>query len=142
MSLTENSLEKQPRIIRTKYIRVAVNTTHPTFMSFVYAVPYDQKIVIGDLVHVPFGRLVLQGIVTDGPFDTPGYNPSEVRFIEATVSSIPRVSRLRMYLADWLQKTYITPLWNAYSVFLPPGSNEKSIAFLKSNKYIDQHDLE
>ena len=142
MSLTENSLEKQPRIIRTKYIRVAVNTTHPTFMSFVYAVPYDQKIVIGDLVHVPFGRLVLQGIVTDGPFDTPGYNPSEVRFIEATVSSIPRVSRLRMYLADWLQKTYITPLWNAYSVFLPPGSNEKSIAFLKSNKNIDQHDLE
>ena len=59
MSLIENSLEKSPRIIRKKYIRVAVNTAHPTFMSFAYAIPYDQKIMIGDVVHVPFGRLVL-----------------------------------------------------------------------------------
>ena len=142
MSLIENSLEKSPRIIRKKYIRVAVNTAHPTFMSFAYAIPYDQKIMIGDLVHVPFGRLVLQGIVTDGPFDTPGYNPSEVRFLETTVSSIPNVSKLRMHLAEWLQKTYLTPLWNAYSVFLPPGSNESPITFLRSNKNIDQQDLE
>ena len=103
MSSLENSYEKNSRIIRTKYIRVAVNTAHPTFISFAYAVPFDQKIMIGDVVHVPFGRLVLQGIVTDGPFDTPGYDPSAVRFLETTVSSVPSVSELRVNLAKWLQ---------------------------------------
>ncbi|MDA1147488.1 MAG: hypothetical protein DWG75_02020, partial [Chloroflexi bacterium] len=110
---------------RSRYVKVAVNSGRPTYLTFSYAVPADREIAPGEVVHAPFGRQTLQGIVVDGPIDTPGYNPSEVRPLEPPLEGAPRVTPARMELARWLQEYYLSPPWEAHSVFLPPGAGER-----------------
>src|SRR5690606_5955483 len=105
---------------RLKYVKVAVNAGRPTYLTFSYSVPADREIAPGEVVHVPFGRRTLQGIVVEGPFDTPGYNPEEVRPLEPPVEGAPRISAERMALAGWLADYYLAPPWEAHAVFLPP----------------------
>jgi primosomal protein N' (replication factor Y) len=110
---------------RPRYVRVAVNAGRPTFLTFSYAVPIDREIAPGEVVHAPFGRQTLQGIVVDGPLDTPGYDPSGVRPLEPTIEGAPRVTPNRMQLADWLRGYYLAPPWEAHALFLPPGAGER-----------------
>ena len=110
---------------RPRYVKVAVNAGRPTFLTFSYAVPADREIAPGEVVHAPFGRQTLQGIVVDGPVDTPGYDRSEVRPLEPPLDGAPRVSPDRMELAAWLQRYYLAPPWEAHAVFLPPGAGER-----------------
>ncbi len=110
---------------RARYVKVAVNAGRPTYLTFSYAVPLDREIAPGEVVHAPFGRQTLQGIVVDGPIDTPGYDPSEVRPLEPPLEGAPRVTADRMELAGWLQEYYLAPPWEAHAVFLPPGAGER-----------------
>ena len=110
---------------RPRYVKVAVNAGRPTYLTFSYAVPADREIAPGEVVHAPFGRQTLQGIVVDGPHDMPGYNPSEVRPLEPPLEGAPRVGAARMELAGWLQDYYLAPPWEAHAVFLPPGAGER-----------------
>jgi primosomal protein N' (replication factor Y) len=125
---------------RARYVRVAVNSGHPTFLTFSYAVPIDRDIAPGEVVHAPFGRQTLQGIVIDGPLDTPGYDPSEVRPLEPAIEDAPRVTPDRMQLADWLQHYYLTPPWEAHALFLPPGAGERPETFLVRTPNVAQPD--
>src|SRR5690606_30167372 len=95
-----------------------------------YSVPAEREIAPGEVVHVPFGRRTLQGIVVEGPFDTPGYNPEEVRPLEPPVEGAPRILPERMELARWLQDYYLAPPWEAHALFLPPGAGERPRAFV------------
>ena len=110
---------------RPRYVKVAVNSGRPTYLTFSYSVPADREIVPGEVVHAPFGRQTLQGIVVDGPVDTPGYDPSGVRPLEPALEGAPRVTPERMALAGWLQEYYLAPPWEAHAVFLPPGAGER-----------------
>ncbi|MPZ98837.1 MAG: primosomal protein N' [Dehalococcoidia bacterium] len=110
---------------RLKYVKVAVNSGRLTYLTFSYAVPADREIAPGEVVHAPFGARTLQGVVVDGPFDTPGYDPDEVRPLEPVVEGAPRISPPRMALARWLQDYYLAPPWEAHALFLPPGAGER-----------------
>ena len=125
---------------RARYVRVAVNAGRPTFLTFSYAVPIDRDIAPGEVVHAPFGRQTLQGIVIDGPLDTPGYDPSEVRPLEPAIEGAPRVTPDRMQLADWLQHYYLTPPWEAHALFLAPGAGERPETFLVRTPKVAQLD--
>ncbi len=110
---------------RPRYVKVAVNAGRPTYLTFSYAVPAEREIAPGEVVHAPFGRQTLQGIVVDGPHDMPGYDRAEVRPLEPPLEGAPRVSAERMALAGWLQEYYLAPPWEAHAVFLPPGAGER-----------------
>jgi primosomal protein N' (replication factor Y) len=121
-----NSESRAPVIeVRARYVRVAINSGRPTFLTFSYAIPIDRDTAPGEVVHAPFGRQTFQGIVIDGPLDTPGYDPSEVRPLEPAIKGAPRITPDRMQLANWLQHYYLAPPWDAHALFLPPGAGER-----------------
>ncbi|MDG1839485.1 MAG: hypothetical protein P8J64_01930, partial [Dehalococcoidia bacterium] len=90
-------------------------------MTFSYSISDAKKIELGQLIYVPFGRQVIQGIVVDGPLDTPGFDPSQVRPI--IQPELPEVilSSEQLRLAQWLSEYYFSPLWDCLRQFLPPG---------------------
>lgn len=126
---------------RPHYVKVAVNTGRPTYLTFSYSVSGDRTISPGEVVHAPFGRQMLQGIVVDGPVDTPGYDPAGVRPLEPPIEGAPRVSSDHMHLASWLQEYYRAPPWDAHAVFLPPGAGEKPERLVVRGRAADKVDL-
>ncbi len=83
---------------RPRYVKVAVNAGRPTYLTFSYAIPADREIAPGEVVHAPFGRQTLQGIVVDGPVDTPGYDPSGVRPLEPPLEGAELTDEERRWL--------------------------------------------
>ena len=106
---------------RISYVRVAVNSSRPSYMTFSYSISGDTKIQLGQLIYVPFGRQVIQGIVVDGPLDTPGFDPAQVRPIVQAESPVVTLSSDQLSLAKWLSEYYFAPLWDCLRQFLPPG---------------------
>ncbi|MCA9847853.1 MAG: hypothetical protein KC472_07760, partial [Dehalococcoidia bacterium] len=115
---------------RRKFVKVAVNAGRMTYLDFSYAVPLGREVVPGEVVHVPWGQRTLQGIVIDGPFDTPGYDPDAVRELEPPVEGAPVVSPERLELASWVRHYYLAPAWETYSLVLPPGAGERPISMV------------
>ncbi|MDA1241365.1 MAG: hypothetical protein O2798_11090, partial [Chloroflexi bacterium] len=112
---------------RPRYVKVAVNSGRATNLTFSYSIPPGREVAVGDVVHVPFGARSLQGIVVEGPFDTPGYDPDAVRPLDPPVEDAPHVPPDRMALAGWVRERYLAPAWEAYALVLPPGAGERPI---------------
>jgi primosomal protein N' (replication factor Y) len=110
--------------VRTKYVKVAVNAGRPNFMTFTYDVPPDREVEPGEVVHVPWGRRRLQGVVVDGPIDMPGY-AGETRPLEQAVEDAPVIPAHRRELAAWIADYYFAPQWESYALMLPPGAGER-----------------
>ena len=109
----------------TKYVRVAVNAGRVTSLTFSYSVPPGRTVVAGEVVHVPWGVRTLQGVIVEGPLDTSGYDPDEVRPLEPPIDAAPRIPPDRLPLAAWLRDYYLAPPWESYALFLPPGAGER-----------------
>ncbi|MEZ4552588.1 MAG: primosomal protein N' [Dehalococcoidia bacterium] len=108
---------------RARYVRVAVNSGRPSLMTFTYRVPPGREVQPGEVVHVPWGARTLQGVVTDGPTDLPGY-AGETRELEPPVEGAARIDPARLELGAWLAEYYLAPPWDAVALMLPPGAGE------------------
>ena len=108
---------------RPHYVKVAVNAGRPNYMTFTYRVPHGREVAPGEVVHVPWGARTLQGVVTEGPMDLPGYS-GDTRDLEPPLADAPRLSPERLALAMWVAETYIAPPWESVSLLLPPGAGE------------------
>ncbi|HJM88884.1 MAG TPA: primosomal protein N' [Dehalococcoidia bacterium] len=109
---------------RLKFVKVAVNAGRPNFMTFSYHVPPDRDVVNGEVVHVPWGRRKLQGVVVDGPIDMSGF-PGTTRPLEPPVANAPVIPQHRRDLARWIADYYFAPQWESYALMLPPGAGER-----------------
>lgn len=109
---------------RPRYVQVAVNAGHPTRQTFTYRVPLGRAALPGEVVHVPWGVRTLQGVITEGPTDLPGYD-GDVRDLEPPVHGAPRIDATRLALGAWVQETYLAPAWETYALLLPPGAGER-----------------
>ena len=109
---------------RTRFVKVAVNAGRPNFMTFTYDIPPGREVETGEVVHVPWGRRRLQGVVVEGPIDMPGY-AGETRPLEAAVEDAPVIPAHRRELAAWIAEYYLAPQWESYSLMLPPGAGER-----------------
>ncbi len=110
--------------MQARFVKVAVNSGHPTNLTFSYSVPHDRSVVAGEVVHVPWGVRTLQGVVVE-TMDTPGYDRDEVRPLEPPIDAAPCIPADRLSLAAWVRHTYIASPWESYALFLPPGSGER-----------------
>ena len=101
-----------------KYAEVVVDAPVGPSRSFSYSVPESFTVEPGQLVWVPFGRRVAQGIVLELSA-TPQVEVT--RDILQQVEPSPLVTPLGLKLAQWISRYYLCSLFDALALMLPPS---------------------
>jgi len=101
-----------------RYAEVAVDAPVGHARTFSYSIPPQYSLEPGQMVWIPFGSRVTQGIVV-GLADPPQVEVT--RDIIAPIEPSPLVDEVHMKLARWLSEYYLCSLFNAVSLMLPPG---------------------
>ena len=111
------------------YAEVSVNSPIAQRKTFSYTIPSDLSIDVGQAVWVPFGDKLLQGIVlelTDYP------SVEETKEIAGIIEPRPVLSPPHVLLARWISEHYLSPLFDAVALMLPPGFERKVVTFICS----------
>ena len=114
-----------------KYVEVAVDAPLGVNRTLTYSVPPRMEVSPGQLVWVPLGPRPVQGMV----FDT-----SEQTSLETTrpvISTIAPGSLLPSWgleLARWLSRYYLSSLFEAAALMLPPGFRTRVRAHVETAK--------
>jgi primosomal protein N' (replication factor Y) len=107
-----------------RYAEVSVNSPAAQHRTFSYAIPQGLSIEIGQAVLVPFGDKLLQGIVLElSQFPA----VEETRDIDSIIDSQPLLSPHHVSLAQWISDYYLSPLFDAVALMLPPGFERRII---------------
>ena len=111
-----------------KYAEVAVNSPIAQRRSFCYSIPPHLEVDTGQAVWVPFGSKVLQGVVVKLS-DCPSVEVTKE--ISSLITSFALLSSAQVELALWLSGRYLSPLFDAVALMLPPGFERRLVAFLR-----------
>ncbi len=101
-----------------RYAEVAVDAPVAHSRTFSYSVPRRFSVEPGQLVWVPFGRRVAQGVVVELAASP---QVEITRDILQPVEPAPLVSPVHIDLARWLSRYYLCSLFAAMGPMLPPG---------------------
>ena len=102
----------------TRYAEVAVDAPAGHSRTFSYSIPQRFRVEPGQLVWVPFGRRILQGVVME---------LAGAPQVDATRDILQPVEPGRLLddrsltLARWISRYYFSSLFDALALFLPPG---------------------
>jgi len=111
------------------YAEVSVNSPVAQRRTFSYAIPSGLSVEVGQAVWVPFGDKLLQGIV----LELSRYpSVSETREIAGIIDSRPLLSPAHVLLARWISEHYLSPLFDAVALMLPPSFERKVITSISS----------
>ncbi len=120
------------------YAEIAINSPIAQRRSFSYHIPSELIIRIGQAVWVPFGNKTLQGIV----LEINEYSAVEdTRDISGIINPQPLISQAQVYLARWLSNYYLSPLFDAVALMLPPGFQRKALTFISAHPNLSERDL-
>ncbi|MFC1983446.1 primosomal protein N' [Chloroflexota bacterium] len=119
------------------YAEVSVNSPIAQRRTFSYAIPSGLSIDVGQAVWAPFGDKLLQGIVLEL-----SHYPSveETREIAGVIEPRPLLSSAHVLLARWLSEYYLSSLFDAVALMLPPGFERKVVTFISSPSTPDDYD--
>ncbi|MBA7569721.1 MAG: primosomal protein N' [Dehalococcoidia bacterium] len=109
------------------YAEVSVNSPIAQRRTFSYAIPPHLEINVGQAVWVPFGDKRLQGIVLEL---SPHPEVEETREIIGVIEPRPLLSPQQVSLARWISEYYLSPLFDAVALMLPPGFERRTITFI------------
>jgi len=123
---------------RMGYAEVSVNSPIAQRRTFSYAIPSGLSIDVGQAVWVPFGDKLLQGIVLELT-----HYPAveETREIAGIIEPRPVLSPACVSLAYWISQHYLSPLFDAVALMLPPGFERKALTFISIPSIPDDYDL-
>ncbi len=110
-----------------RYAEVSVNSPAARHRAFSYAIPAGMDIREGQAVLVPFGERVLQGVVLEL---SPHPAVEDTRDIIDVIESRPVLSPQHLSLARWISDYYLSPLFDAVALMLPPGFERKTVSFI------------
>ena len=102
----------------TRFAEVAVDAPVGHSRTFSYSIPQRFRVEPGQLVWVPFGRRILQGVVME---------LAAAPQVDATRDILQSVEPGRLLddrsltLARWVSRYYFSSLFDALALFLPPG---------------------
>ena len=111
------------------YAEVSVNSPVAQRRTFSYAIPLGLDVNVGQAVWVPFGDKLLQGVVLELS-DYPAVE--ETREIAGVIESHLVLSPTHVLLARWVSEHYLSPLFDAVALMLPPGFERKVVTFISS----------
>ncbi|MAG15050.1 MAG: primosomal protein N' [Dehalococcoidales bacterium] len=121
-----------------KYAEVSVNSPVAQYRAFSYAIPSGLNIQTGQAVWVPFGDKTLQGIVLElSPYPT----VEETREIINIIDPRPLLSPAQVMLAREISEYYLSSLFDAIALMLPPGFERKPLTFISPASNHDAGDL-
>jgi len=121
-----------------KYAEVSVNSPAAQRRTFSYSIPPGLSVSAGQAVWVPFGEKTLQGIVLElSPYPA----VEETRDILDVIESYPLLSPAHTLLARWLSEYYLSPLFDAVALMLPPGFERKPLTYITVAQNKDNPDL-
>jgi len=120
------------------YAEVTVNSPIAQRRTFSYAIPSGLSIDVGQAVWVPFGDKLLQGIVLELS-DYPSVE--ETREIAGIIDPHPVLSPAQVKLARWISEHYLSPLFEAAALMLPPGFERKAVTFICSLPTLHELDM-
>ncbi|MBI4303564.1 MAG: primosomal protein N' [Chloroflexi bacterium] len=119
------------------YAEVCVNSPVASRHTFSYAIPPGLNVVVGQSVLVPFGQRMLQGVVLELS-DHP--QVEQTKEIAGILETRPVLSPAQVSLAYWLSQYYLSPLFDAVALMLPPGFERKALTFVAAS-VPDNYDL-
>ncbi len=121
-----------------RYAEVSVNSPVAQRQTFSYAIPSGLSVDVGQAVWVPFGKKILQGIVLElSPYPA----VEETREIIDVIEPYPVLSPAHVSLARWISEYYLSPLFDAVALMLPPGFERKALTFISTTPNLDARDL-
>ncbi len=120
------------------YAEVCVNSPVAQRRTFSYAIPPGLSVDVGQAVWVPFGEKLLQGIVLELS-DFPAV--AETREIASIIEPHTVLSPAHVLLAYWLSQYYLSSLFDAAALMLPPGFERKALTFISTSSIPDDFDL-
>ena len=120
-----------------RYAEVSVNSPVAQRRTFSYAIPPGLSIDVGHAVWVPFGDKTLQGVVLElSPYPA----VAETREIINLIEPHPVLSPAHISLARWISEYYLSPLFDAVALMLPPGFERKPLTFVATTPNSDSYD--
>jgi len=121
-----------------RYAEVSVNSPIAQRRRFTYSIPPGLSIDVGQAVWVPFGNKVLQGIV----LELSRYpSVEETREIAGVIEPRPLLPPAHVLLTHWLSEHYLSPLFDAVALMLPPGFERKIVTFISSPPTPGEYDI-
>jgi primosomal protein N' (replication factor Y) len=120
------------------YAEVSVNSPAAQRRTFSYTIPDGLDVDVGQAVWVPFGDRLLQGIVLElSPYPA----VEETREIAGVIEPRPLVSPSHVRLARWISEHYLSPLFDAVALMLPPAFERRTLTFISAAPLPDDLDL-
>ncbi len=118
------------------FAQLVINVEAPLEGTFHYHVGRDLRpsLQIGHLVEVEFGRRLAQGIIIAFDSSAP---VEDTKPIIALIDETPVVFDWQIQLAQWMSRTYLTPLNACLRLMLPPGLTRWSDITVDINPYWD-----
>ena len=121
-----------------RYAEVSVNSPVAQRRTFSYSILSDLNIEVGQAVWVPFGDKLLQGVV----LELSRYPAvEETRNISSVIGDRPLLLPSHVLLARWLSARYLSLLFGAVALMLPPGFERKPITFICNPSTPPQRDM-
>jgi primosomal protein N' (replication factor Y) len=121
-----------------RYAEVSVNSPIAQRQTFSYSLPPGLGIAIGQAVWVPFGDKLLQGVVLEL---TGSPAVEETKDIAGVIEPRPILSPAHVRLARWISRHYLSPLFDAVALMLPPGFERRPLTFISARPIPDDLDL-
>ena len=120
------------------YAEVAVDfADSDRLRTYTYLIPSNFKVVVGDLVWVPYGFRPVQGIVMrvspDSEFDRP-------KLIDSVVEGGPFLTVAQVELVRWIAEYYRTSLFKSAEPLLPPGATSRLRVWVSRSAKLDRAD--
>ena len=111
-----------------RYVEVAVNAPIGPGKTLSYSVPPSMEVPEpGQMVWAPLGARPVQGIVFECA-DSP--QVEAVRDIISVLEPAPLLGRKDLELASWTSRYYLSSLFEAASLMLPPGFENRVMSWL------------
>jgi len=113
-----------------RYAEVSVNSPIAQRQTFSYSLPPGLGVDIGQAVWVPFGDKLLQGVVLEL---SPHPAVEETKDIAGVIEPCPILSPAHVRLARWISRYYLSPLFDAVALMLPPGFERRPLTFISAS---------